>query len=150
MGVCVCVLRMYVSHLMLRMAPFSCKWGIISTLLAQVIDPQASLDIYKAGPESYIAFRYVEDGTFYEPFLGRLPWKSLFLWGYAISKCLGPVDAHIQKREIEGNSDAEVEILGITVSAVNNTSSLPPAKIDKADGFIISPTSTHARHVYPG
>ena len=84
--------------------------GIISTLLMHVVASHRPMDGHAKGPESYVAFQYVDDGAFVGPRLGLFPWGPFTLWEYAIAMRLGPAALNIRKREIEGLSDTNIAL----------------------------------------
>ena len=124
--------------LFLGRGPSPANWGIIATFLARPIAPNVPKN-HSDDTGSYIAYRYVGDGAFVDPWLGLRPWKALALCGYAIPLCLGPSAVHIQKKEIEGNDNANITPLVIPESTENNnTFSPPPDKIDRPKEFLMS------------
>ena len=129
---------MYIS-LFFGWMPSPANWGIISTLLMQYIAAQFPNNSHIEGPESYLPHQYVDDGAFAEPWMGIRPWQALPLWEDALTRCLGPAAAHLEKRRIEGNSDTNLILWGIIVSTSGNTFALPREKIDRAKEFVMLP-----------
>ena len=55
------------------------NWGILSSLLMQYVAAFRPSNQVVEGPESFIAFQYVDDGAFAEPWVGLRPWQSVSL-----------------------------------------------------------------------
>ena len=56
--------------------PSPANWGLISTLLMQYVAAFRPSNDRLGGPESFIAFEYVVDGDFVEPWRGLRPWQA--------------------------------------------------------------------------
>ena len=119
--------------------PSPANWGIISTLLMQYIAANFPNNAHSEGHEAYLAYQYVDDGAFVEPWLGLRPWQALSLWEDALNRCLVPTAVHLEKRRIEGNAETKIILWGIVVSTTENTSTLPSEKIDRAKEFSMLP-----------
>ena len=78
-----------------RPSPANC--GVISTLITQYVSAFRPSNEYLEGPESFIAFQYVDDGAFVEPLVGIRPWQSVTLWEHALTTCLGDKALHRKK-----------------------------------------------------
>lgn len=88
--------------LFLGWRPVPARWGGISTLPMQYISAHIPKNDHVDRPGSLLAYQYVDDGAFVDPWLCIRPWQAITLWGHAISRCLAPAAAHLQKRQIEG------------------------------------------------
>ena len=111
---------------------------MISTLRTQYVAAFRPSDEYLEGPESFVAFRYVDDGAFIEPWVGVRPWQSVALWGDALATSLGRKAMHLKKREVGGNSDTVLPLRGIVVSTEDETFAIPPEKVNRAREFLAS------------
>lgn len=109
--------------------PSPANWGLISTLLMQYVAAFRPRDEYIDGPETFVAFHYVDDGACVEPWAGMRHWQAVALWEHALTTCLGHKSMHRKKREVEGNSDTTIPLWGIIVSAGRDTLSLPSEKL---------------------
>ena len=87
------------------------------------------------GPGAYVDFQYVDDGAFIEPWLGLRPLQSSPLWEFPLTKCLGAAAVHTIKRRIEGPSETDAVIFGISVSTTRNAFSPPREKLTKRRYF---------------
>ena len=112
------------------------NWGVLSSLLMQYVAAFRPPNQFVEGPESFIAFQYVDDGAFVEPWAGLRPWQSVSLWENALITCLRYKALHRKKRDAEGNSSTTLPLWGIVVSTEDETFTLPPEKIDRAREFL--------------
>ena len=92
--------------------PSPANWGIVSTLLMQYVAAYRLVNDYRDGPDSFIAYQYVDDGEFIEPWIGLRPWLSVSLWEYALTGCIGFKALHRKKREVEGDTATKLPPLG--------------------------------------
>lgn len=70
---------MYVA-LLFGWRPQTANWGLVSTLLMQYISAYRPADEFTEGPEAFIAYKYVDDGAFVDPWIGFRP-VGLLLFG---------------------------------------------------------------------
>ena len=117
--------------------PSPANWGIMSTLLMQFIAAHTPRSCYTEGPESYVAYQYVDDGAFAEPWIGMRPWQAVSLWQYGLARCLGPPVAHLKKKQLEGNAETCLGLWAINVSTVLQTFTLPQEKIARDKVFLM-------------
>ena len=64
------------------------------------------------GPESSIAYQYVDDGALIEPWVGLMPWLAVSLWECGLTGCLCYKALNRKKREVEGNASTKFSPLG--------------------------------------
>ena len=119
--------------------PSAANWGVISTLAMQHVAAYRPAHPLRGGPEGFVAYQYVDDGAFIEPWVGLRPWISSTLWETAMSEGIGLGAFHARKREVEGCAVAKSVLRGIAVCAVNESFTLPPGKALRAQELIASP-----------
>ena len=119
--------------------PSPANWGIMASLLMQFVAAHSPANIWSEGPEAYVAYQYVDDGAFIEPWLGLRPWQVISLWEFGLIRCLGPGALNTTKRDVEGRAETRNSLWGIIVCTETNTFTLPADKIDKAKEFLSSP-----------
>ena len=112
--------------------------GATSTLAMQYIAARRPPRCRRDGPEGFVAFQYVDDGAFVDPWVGLRPWLASSLWEGVLRHGLGVKAANTKKRDVEGCSDTRVLLWGIDVCAATETSALPPAKALRAQEFLAS------------
>ena len=131
----ICYIRLLLFVIIFGLRPSPASWGIISTSIMQFPSVHVPANSMPEGTEAYIAFQYVADGTFIEPWLGLRPWKSLSLWERGLGKCLCPSVAHKAKRAIEGNSSTNISFWCIDASTETDAFSHPTGKLRRPSYF---------------
>ena len=61
--------------------PTPAAWGILPTLLLQFSSSFTPYRPREMGPEGFVAYEYVDDGPFADPWLDVRPWTLVEIWG---------------------------------------------------------------------
>ena len=69
------------------------------------------------GPEGFVAYEYLDDAEFAEPWVDIRPRKSARIWEYASQSCLGAKALHWKKRQEEVDCATSMVLWGLNVSA---------------------------------
>ena len=128
--------------------PSPANWGTVSTRLMQFIAARRPDNAHSERPEAYVANKYVDDGAFLDPWLSLRPWQPISLWGSAICRFLGPAAVDIEKRDLDGPSDTQINLRGITLCTASNTFTLLAEKISRASEFPGRPILARPRRDY--
>lgn len=88
------------------------------------------------GPEGFVAYEYVDDGAFAEPWLAVRPWASSRIWGFGLQSCLGYKALRAKKRMAEGDCSTSMLLWGLNVCTKSETLSLPEDKWHRAQEFL--------------
>ena len=116
--------------------PSPASRGIISTLLLQFVSSFVPVRPRDMGPEGFVAYEYVGDGAFAEPWLDVRPWTSARIWEYRSQSCLGTRALHDKKRRVEGDCPTCIALWGLSVCAKSETISSPLDKWNRAQEFL--------------
>ena len=116
--------------------PSPANWGLIATLLMQYVTAYRPQREFRDGAESFIAYQYVGDVAFIEPWIGLLPWLDVSLWERALTSCLDAKALRREKRDVEGNASTRLALWGVTICTRSETFSPPEEKIDRAREFL--------------
>ena len=112
------------------------NWGLIATLLMQLEASFRPRNEYTDGPESPIAYQYVDEGAFVDPMIGIRHRQAVSLLEYGWVRCLGTRALHRKKLEAEGNTATKIPMWGIVVCADAGTFAAPRGKIDRVREFL--------------
>ena len=66
------------------------------------------------GPEGFVAYEYVGDGAFAEPWLDVRPWTAVKIWEQGLQTCLAKKALHADKRRVEGDCSTNMILRGTT------------------------------------
>ena len=116
--------------------PSPANWGVISTLVMQHVAAHRPAHPKRDGPEGFIAYQYVDDGAFVEPWVGLRPWLSPSLWERAMSEGIGLGAVHAVKRAVDGCAATRSILWCVEICAESGSFTLPPAKALRAQQFI--------------
>ena len=98
-------------------SPASC--GVISTLLLQFVASFTPSRPRDMGPEEFVAYEYVGDGAFAEPWRDIRPWTPVGIWAYGLQSCLGYKSLRDARRKVEGGCSTAIVLWGLHICTEN-------------------------------
>ena len=99
--------------------PPPASWGVISSTMLQFSSSFSPGKGDTMGPEGLVAYEYVDDGAFAEPWLGLRPWLSVSLWEYGLMKRLCQKSLRLGKKAVDGSFAAKIALWGLDICTVS-------------------------------
>ena len=83
-----------------------------------------------------MAYEYVDDGAFAEPWLDTRLWTSAEIWGSDIQSRLGAKSLHAKKSTDRGRPRDIYHLTGLSICTETETMSFPMGKLTRAHEFL--------------
>ena len=108
--------------------PSPANWSVIPTLIMQSVAAHRPTRSGWGGLEGFLAFHYVGDGAFVEPWVGLRTWQTPSMWEWVLSRGLGMEEAIAENRNDERLAETRTVLWGSRFVRSPKRSPFPPAK----------------------